>query len=632
MSVKHYRRDIDGLRAIAVAAVILFHAGVPGVGGGFVGVDVFFVISGFLITGILRRETDRGRIDIVHFYERRVRRIMPALLMFFAVTLAAGLVLLVPADLVELGKEMLASLAFVSNVKFWRGADYWATLMRPLLHTWSLSIEEQFYLFFPLLLAWLARRGPGTRRWAIVMLAALSLAVAVMWVDLAPAAAFFLLPARLWELALGAILALDLVPRLANARMRQSAAAAGLAMIIIPCLLYTERTPFPGLAALIPCLGTALVIQAGREGQTAVGALLSRPLLVGLGLISYSLYLYHYPALLFAREIAGDERLPFPWMAGAILVSLLLAAASWRWIEQPFRDSRRVGRRALFIAAATASALVTAAASWVVLADGLPGRLTAAQHHILAAGDDLDPCFMALGDAPARGAADPQCVIGAPAAPASFAIIGDSHAAVIASAIAPLAREQGRRGRLVAAAACPPLLGFPMTHLDGQARRDCADRMEREIAAIARDPAIDTVILTAWWPAYVREYGEDADRLIAPALLATATALRGKKLILLYDLPQAPINLPRQLVVADRFGRPTPTLRLGGPAGFTPALPALRRQGVRLVSLAPPVCPTRRDCPALVGGRPVLKDTNHITRTIATELYTPYFRRLRLLD
>ena len=555
-------------------------------------------------------------------------------MVFFLVTLAAGFVVLVPTDLVELAKEMLASLGFVSNIKFWRGADYWFSGVRPLLHTWSLSIEEQFYLFFPLLLAMLSKRGARLTAVVVVALAASSLAVAVLLVDRAPSAAFFLLPTRMWELAVGAILALELLPDIRDSRLRQGAALIGLAMVVFPCFIYDERTAFPGLAALPPCLGTALLIQAGRDGRTAIGDVLSSRMLIGLGLISYSLYLYHYPTLLVARELAGTATLPASWAIGAILLSVVLAFLSWRFVEQPFRRSSSVGRRALFMTAASASVVVALAAVATVAQSGFPGRFTPVQQATIAASDDLDPRFTACVDAPFSTVFhNPACSIGpANGSSRSFVLLGDSHAAAIAPAMDGLASRTSRRGTLISAAACPPLLGLPMTHLAHSARVQCLDRVAREIAAIASDPAITDVILIAYWSAYNRGYGARAPALIPSAILGTAKALPGKRLILLTDLPVARLALPRALVVADRFGLPPPRLELSQPVGLGSVLGELSQLGVRVVSLAPALCPTRRDCPSIIDQQPVLVDSNHLTQSVARRRVAPYLAALHILD
>lgn len=627
-----YRPDIDGLRAVAVVAVLLFHAGLTSVSGGFAGVDVFFVISGYLITVVLMRDHISGGISIGRFYERRVRRIIPALLLLFVTTLATGYILLPPIELVELGKETIASIFFVSNIKFWKGADYWFSGLRPLLHTWSLSIEEQFYVFFPFLVAYLVRQGPRASRIALFFIWAASFAFSIVATYRWSSAAFFLLPSRIWELTTGAILALDYLPLPRRSYIREGASILGLVLIIAPFLAFTDQTPFPGFAALAPCLGTGLVLHAGRQGRTTVSALLGHTFMVNVGLISYSLYLFHYPIIIFAKEIAGEEQLSPIWIAGAVTTSLLLAVLSWRFVEQPVRKSRTVSRSGLFLSSALISALVATGAAGVISKNGFPNRFSRSQQLTLEATSDLDPRFqkcLAISTGAIFGSAN--CSIGSKSvAQSSFAVLGDSHAAAISSAIEPLAVQMGLRGNIFGFAACPPLLGLPMTHLAKQARSDCLVRVSEELKEIARHSEIKVVIIIAYWPAYYRSYGVEAENLISSSLIQSIDALQGKKIVLLYDLPTAPTPLPRRLVLADRLHQPPPTLDLTMPSAFEADVPALTRRGVKLISLATPLCPKKRNCPAVSGGWPILVDTNHLSRTVARRTIAPYLARRQI--
>ncbi|MFM7347934.1 MAG: acyltransferase family protein [Erythrobacter sp.] len=336
-----YRRDIDGLRAVAVFPVVLYHAGVPGFPGGFVGVDVFFVISGYLITAILAREIAEGRFSLAGFYERRARRILPPLAVVLAATLLVGWHLLMPEELLRLGRATFATVLFASNVSAARSLDYFAPAaeFEPLLHTWSLAVEEQFYLIFPLLLMGLAWAGWSRRALAVVAgLSALSLAAAAALIDARPLWVFYLIVFRVWELGAGAMLALTR-PAPPHARLlREGLGLAGLLAILAPVALYSAATPFPGFAALPPVLGATLLIWIGGEGggSRASRLLALRPL-VGIGLVSYSLYLWHWPILAFVRVFEGWVRISNATAAGAVAASLAAAWLSWRFMERPFR-------------------------------------------------------------------------------------------------------------------------------------------------------------------------------------------------------------------------------------------------------------------------------------------------------
>ncbi len=347
-----YRPEIDGLRAVAVLAVLLFHAGVPGFAGGYVGVDVFFVISGYLITSILMLDLERGRFSIVRFYERRARRLLPALLAVLAFVTALAWLLLLPEKREAFSEALLAVALFCSNVYFWRQSNYFAPVAEenPLLHTWSLAVEEQFYLFFPLVLLLL---WPLGRAWITRAVAAASL-VSIATAELAstahPAANFFLIPSRAWELGAGALVALTLGLRSPGASRRADAAAAlGMAMVVVSVFMFDDRTPFPSLLAVLPVGGTVLII-VGAQPRGGIGRLLSSAPVVHVGLISYSLYLWHQPLLAFAR-LTSDGEVAAPMVAAALLASLVLAELSWRFVEQPFRAhaARPWSRRSIFV-------------------------------------------------------------------------------------------------------------------------------------------------------------------------------------------------------------------------------------------------------------------------------------------
>jgi len=358
-----YRPEIDGLRAIAVAAVILFHAGFALFSGGFVGVDVFFVISGFLITSIIVDDLKAGRFSVVRFYERRARRILPALFAVMAVCVPFAYQLLSPDDLKDFAQSLAAICLFASNVLFWGESGYFDTQaeLKPLLHTWSLAVEEQFYVLFPLLLVAAWRLG---RRWLPVLIGGLavwSFGASVAEVGSFPAAAFYLLPSRAWQLLVGA-LASWLADRWRPADARRPSGRlagecmgwAGMASILLSLFLFDERTPFPGLNAALPTLGTALVLVGASEG-TSVGRLLAWRPLVGLGLISYSAYLWHQPLFAFTRHALLAD-LPADLAAVLCAVTIVLACLSWRYIEQPFRDRSVIGRGAVFAVSAVGMA------------------------------------------------------------------------------------------------------------------------------------------------------------------------------------------------------------------------------------------------------------------------------------
>lgn len=347
-----YRREIDGLRAVAVLPVILFHAGFQSFSGGFVGVDVFFVISGYLITTIILTELEQGRFSIINFYERRARRILPALFLVMFVCLPFAWLWLLPDDMKSFSQSLVAVSVFASNVLFWKKSGYFDTAaeLKPLLHTWSLAVEEQYYVFFPifLVLSWRLGRSKTCRLLVIVFV--VSLAVA-QWASLAaPAAGFYLLPTRGWELLVGVFSAFfvtsfskDYIPT----HIRDVGGFIGAALIVYAIFAFDKETRFPSLYTLAPTIGAALLIVCATQG-TIIGRLLGNRILVGIGLISYSSYLWHQPLLSFARHLnlGGPTKV---LLGGLAALSLGLGYFSWKYIEVPFRNKNFVSRQAIVI-------------------------------------------------------------------------------------------------------------------------------------------------------------------------------------------------------------------------------------------------------------------------------------------
>ncbi|WP_368655537.1 acyltransferase family protein [Castellaniella ginsengisoli] len=423
-TVLKYRPEIDGLRAIAVLSVILFHAGVPGLSGGFVGVDVFFVISGYLITGILLRELNAGTFSLVTFYERRARRILPALFLVLLVCIPFGWLLMDPYAFWRLGQGLMAVTVFVSNILFWRTTDYFAaTLENPLLHTWSLGVEEQFYIFFPLFL-WLVWRYARAWLWlSILSVAVASLAISQWGVQTGRlVAAFYLIPSRAFELLLGALVALAAfrgrIPNL-SVWFAESLAWIGLGAVVWAVVMFSGGTPFPGWHALVPSLGTALILAFVRT-DGVLGRVLSWRVMVGLGLISYSAYLWHQPVFAFVH-IAGWS----PGLGaslGLVVVSLLLAWVSWRYVERPFRDRAWISRSAMFQWSGALSVSMLGVGACLIATQGVSSRYTAEEMAWWRYAD------IGLQSSYVVERFDAHAGAFAPGAERKILILGDSHA------------------------------------------------------------------------------------------------------------------------------------------------------------------------------------------------------------
>jgi len=501
-----YRSDIDGLRAVAVVPVILFHAGFAGFEGGFVGVDVFFVISGYLITGILIGELATGTFSIARFYERRARRILPALFVVMAACLPFAWLWMLPSQMKEFGQSIVATLLFSSNVLFWRQDDYFSASaeLQPLLHTWSLSVEEQFYLIFPILLLVLWRFGRRQALISLVILAVLSFLVSEWASHRLPTANFFLAPMRAWELLAGAICAMVSARRPFGSSSVLS--IAGLAMIIGAILVFDGDTPFPGVYALVPVTGAALILLfAGHDSLTA--RLLSRAPLVGLGLISYSAYLWHQPLFAFARIRSLTE--PEPALMAALSgLSIVLAYLTWRFVERPFRSGGAWGaasRRGVFVSAGAAGGLFWGLALALTAQNGLEGRFAPEVLRLAGARSDhqLSECNFSKG-LPAHPQA--QCLHPGPDGSVSVLLLGDSHSAALSKDVSAALASGGIGVYRASYSACLPLRDFQRNGQDPQA--DCAQFLD-DVLSFADAAGIETIVLSARFPLYLHGEGFD---------------------------------------------------------------------------------------------------------------------------
>jgi peptidoglycan/LPS O-acetylase OafA/YrhL len=373
----NYRPEIDGLRAVAVLSVILYHAEFELFGGGFVGVDVFFVISGYLITSIIVNELQEGKFSLVNFYERRIRRIFPALFVVILSCMVFAWLWYLPNDFKDYAQSQVAVSMFASNLLFWRQSGYFdsANELKPLLHTWSLAVEEQFYLFYPVGLLLVFRYF---KRWMspiIVFVAFLSFGFAQWASYRRPTLAFYFLPARIWELLVGALAAIVLINRQEKRThlvLREICACLGLFLIAYSVFAFKSSTPFPGMFALVPTVGAALIIMFG-ERDTFIGRLLSLKTLVGIGLASYSAYLWHQPVFAFARYQGFQTQLSYmPILLLAITFGL--AYLSWKYIETPFRIRRSLTRGKVFILGAMLSVLLMATGLQINASNGIESR------------------------------------------------------------------------------------------------------------------------------------------------------------------------------------------------------------------------------------------------------------------
>ena len=627
-----YRADIDGLRALAIVPVVLYHAGIPGFSGGFVGVDVFFVISGYLITSIIEREIREDRFCLAGFYERRIRRILPALFAVMAVCAVASPFLLYPEEYRRFARSLIATTLFVSNIQFRRESGYFDTDAdsKPLLHTWSVSVEEIFYVVYPLasLLLW---RSAKDRR--VLVLAAAALlsfvgSVRALHLDNQSRAAFFLAHLRAWELLIGALLALSAVTIPQRRRLADAASIAGVAMIGAAVFGYSNATVFPGLAALLPCLGAALVILSGQHHPSLAGRLLSRRPFVLTGLISYSLYLWHWPILVYAGLLMGSR----PSATQGVYLataSFVLAAFSWRYIERPFRGkSGLLSRRALFVAAVCVGALMAGVGVHGELTKGWLSRYPEAVGVILSAPKDRDPrqeeC---LSTAPTAAG----CIYGEEGATPTIALWGDSHSAIYAVMLSRLARERGTSILVFTMPACPPAAGWQIATQTW--RQSCARFQDLALKTILETDAIRTVVLSANFVDYIRASKTQEGLQDAFYRVVGRLASAGKRVVVVYPIPILGPQVLRHLMRAaadnkdlGEFGQPLAAYLDDAREAFDLLDKLGNNPGLLRVHPHRALCEDGR-CSAYKDGRALYSDYAHISLSGA-EMLSPLFEQV----
>ncbi|OBH02078.1 acyltransferase [Mycobacterium sp. E2699] len=679
---KSFRPDIEGLRAVAVVAVVLFHADVPGVGGGFVGVDVFFVISGFLITGMLWREVSAtGTVGLRSFYGARARRLLPASATVGVVTLIASAVLLSPLQLRTVTYDGIASAVYVGNMWFVaQNTDYFSSeaTPSPFQHYWSLGVEEQFYLVWPALIigtAWFvrlarrrtnaaqARSAVGPYLVILVVVAAASFAVSLALTRMWPPAAFFLMPTRAWQLAVGGLVAVSAAQwRRLPAPLPGIAGWAGLGVILLACTRLSAKTPYPGTAALLPVLGAALLIGAGC-GTPAQGGgrVLASPPIRAVGRISYSWYLWHWPVLVLAPALLGHP-LGLADRLAAVAVSVGLAVLTLRFIENPLRFApsvRRSAMRSLALGGAATAVVLCVSAALLVFTPPPVGRGTAAPTlnvNAVAAGTDIDAYDVAvkqafaqvqtavaasadvkavpsnlappLADAAAEEkvmgrkscalnlfqVAQPDCAMGDAASTTTVAVIGDSHAAMWSAAFQRISTQRHWRLEMLTKGYCPvldlpifsPLLRREYTECE-QWRRQIVIRLQ------AQHPRL--VVLSIR-----RVYDAQSFAPYDPAWILSLTRLvhelrgTGAQVLVLGPIPDphsvVPFCLSRHLDDATACAPPrSSAVSQSGTAAENVATTA---GGGHYADLTELFCTTAR-CPVIVGNALVYLDSNHLT-------------------
>ncbi|EIC29694.1 MULTISPECIES: acyltransferase family protein [Methylomicrobium] len=568
-----YRPDIDGLRAIAVLSVVAYHLDIAPFSGGYVGVDMFFVISGYLITRIVYPDIRRRSFSWLGFYERRIRRLFPALFTVFLFSLAIPYFLFLPKDFQSVFQSLVAATLFASNLLFWKTAGYFDSTaeLKPLLHTWSLSIEEQFYLLYPFLLVLVGRLS---LQWTFAVLsgvACFSLFLSEFYLHGQSPSVFYLPHFRAWELLIGTLPAIGLLPPVRSRSAREALSYLGFGAIVYGIFAFDDQTLFPGAKALFPCLGTALAIHADARQRTFVGRLLGCKPLLAVGLISYSLYLWHWPLIVFAkyyaiRPLAGYEKL-------ALLgVSCLAAALSWQYIERPFRGKNGLlSKKWLFGGAGLAMSSFVSVGLAGHIKQGFPDRLPEEPVKLAKASFKLQQLQGDCIDLPQDRIDNGQaCRLGrASSERLDFIVWGDSHAFSMAESLHLSAERNGAAGLLYAHTSCPPLLDVERFNAYEQGCRKFNDSVKRWLQ---QNRHIGTVFLVARWAisAEGTRYGAEQGRpvIISPkGIQDNPEALKaglertlqfltdeGFRTVFVSQVPEIGWNVPSTLARETLFG------------------------------------------------------------------------------
>lgn len=647
------RREIDGLRAVAVLPVMLFHADLPGFGGGYLGVDVFFVISGYLITGILLQAHAAGGISIWDFYERRARRILPALFLVMAFCTVIGWFWLYPRIYQSFSESLGLTALFMSNLYFMTDTGYFADQadVRPLLHTWSLAVEEQFYLAYPLILIAVLRWLPKRLVVVIGLLALTSLGFA-LWAQVDyPDQNFFFPLSRAWELLAGALAAM-----VAVARPRAAVATAGLLLVIVAMVVDGGTRPFPTIWAFVTVVGTMMILRHGTQADGLARRVLSSRMLVGIGLVSYGAYLWHQPLMAFAR--LRMIALPPHWMMGLlVVVALGLGALTWRFVENPVRRRQwtpLAGRRNLFLAAGlgTAAFFVIGLAGFVT--NGFPGRVSP-QVRLASEAQIYNPwrprCERGRMDATP---VHPLAACGTLAPARNVLLIGDSHAAALAGVAMTSLQGAGYGTYVTTMGGCAVVPGLRSLPL--RAQDDCRDFTTAALDFAAGVPDA-TVILALRWAFYLQEARFDTEAAMAKPgfagaslapwgwrdprqdptrrarvltqMVAQVTALAARqRVVLIYPIPEPDSNVSDQAARQGMFGT--------YPAAITTAQADFAAENADLIAAfdgidSPSLIRIRPEmlfcgvveagrCDQLRGDVILFADTNHVTRDGAARI------------
>ena len=630
-----YRKDIDGLRAIAVLSVIFYHLGFPFISGGFIGVDIFFVISGFLITQSIQNDLDRGIFTIKHFYIKRIRRIIPLLFFVTMTTLGASFFILGVEALKEFALSLISVSIFSSNIFFWQNINYFSVSaeLKPLLHTWSLGIEEQFYIFFPLFMIWTASWRSKRVFIATAIFTLLSFSLCLSPFGASHIQANFFLPiTRFWELFMGVLLALFLNKRefYSNKKLDNILGLLGLGFIIAPLLLLDYNTLFPSINAFYPVLGAVLIIYSGERGESFLVPILSNKIVRYIGLISFSLYLWHWVIIAFAKNmVIGEFSLKLQLFM--LLLTFALSALSYRFIEEPFRRKKELkeflqlkqGFMALMVM------FLSGVALFIFLTFAYPDKRP---HH-----NEIN-CFKTE----ATMQSVEECTFGDKNASDTIVFYGDSHLSALYPAFEKFAKEHHKKGIAIALSGCAPL--FDIFREDGIGNSiNCSGVYSKNIEKFLKNNAKDIshLYMVARWGIYERGYHlngrlQKATHFISDKQTSSKTAKQSAK-VLKRGIEHTVDKIAKEWAIPMTIFKSVPELHGDiGKRGIAPVLKEEylkqlaytdgifeileKRKNIEVVSPLEIFCPTD-SCLMFRGKEPLYRDDNHVNYEGAMMLY-----------
>lgn len=571
MSQIKYRPEVDGLRAVAVMAVLFYHAGFSQIPGGFMGVDIFFVISGFLITAFIVSDLKSNQFSLINFWERRARRILPPLFLVIFATLLASTFLLLPFDYSELGLQIASQSVFSSNILFAKQGGYFDTSsdLKALLHLWSLAVEEQFYLFYPIVMLIIARYFKSMFLPFIVIGIIISFILQIAFVEYYQRYVFYMLPFRCWELLAGSLVAVTSAPSKFNKNTLEAGSALGLFMIVLALFFYEDHMVFPGYVAALPVVGTALIIYCNKTLLTKVGSFLAIKPVIGIGLISYSLYLWHWPIMVLAKYylIPFGEFTSYIGLV-CIAASFILATLTWYYIEQPVRKKKVLSTtKGIYLFTMSGLVIMACVGVSIFYFKGIPNRLSENVIKYADAVYDTNPHRDSCdGLEPNLVKSSDVCQTNKEHGKPSFVVWGDSIGDSLAPAFYELSKEHSKNGFLITSRGCPPVLGIENN--DKTFKYECSEFNDEVLALIVRENIKEVYLVGAWgrltsegkisikegqWLSAYKNRFPNA-RLAGLERTVDALKLNGAKVVLIENPPSSEKDIPRILALQELYG------------------------------------------------------------------------------